>query len=273
MIIQLAEPYLLVETRHGPMLVNRHDIYIGRALIDYGEYSELETRLLVQLIKDTRTVVEVGANIGSQTVPLAAAARGAGADLIALEPQPFLFQNLCANLALNAVPNVLAWPMACGAQPGVLGFSRPDYHQPGNFGSVSMQADVSAADIEVPCIRLDDILKNKDVQLMKIDVEGFELQVLAGARETILRSRPTIYVENDRVDNSGALIEHLWELDYRLWWHVTPLFNPENFRGNADNLYPGISSFNMICFPRESGMNVIDSDEIKDSSAHPFIAR
>ncbi|WP_235215165.1 MULTISPECIES: FkbM family methyltransferase [Burkholderia] len=273
MIIQLAEPYLLVETRHGPMLVNRHDIYIGNALIDYGEYSELETQFLLQLIRRPGTIVEVGANIGSQTVPLAAAAKAVGADVVALEPQPFVFQNLCANLALNAISNVTAWPMACGSEPGTLGFTLPDYHRAGNFGAVSMQPGVSATRVEVPCIRLDDMLSKKEVQLMKIDVEGFELHVLAGARQTIMRSRPAIYIENDRADNSRALIEYLWELDYRLWWHITPLFNPDNFRSNTNNRYPGISAFNMIGFPRDSDMKVIDAEEIRNSGDYPLVAR
>ena len=38
-----------------------------------------------------------------------------------------------------------------------------------------------------------------------------------------------LYVENDRPEKSHDLIEWLWKKDYRLWWHLTPLFNPDNF--------------------------------------------
>ncbi|MBO2969087.1 FkbM family methyltransferase [Burkholderia pseudomallei] len=55
------------------------------------------------------------------------------------------------------------------------------------------------------------------VRLLKIDVEGFELQVLQGAQKTLAKHRPVLYVENDRVELSSVLIEFLWGQGYRLW--------------------------------------------------------
>lgn len=69
-----------------------------------------------------------------------------------------------------------------------------------------------------------------DVRLLKVDVEGSELQVLQGAQETLAKSRPVLYVENAQVDQSPALIEYLWKQGYRLWWHISSLFNPQNYR-------------------------------------------
>jgi len=51
--VQPADPYVLVDTRYGPMLANRHDWFIGNALIQYGEYSEIETHLLLQLVRQS----------------------------------------------------------------------------------------------------------------------------------------------------------------------------------------------------------------------------
>ena len=265
-----ADPYILVDTRHGTMLANRFDEYVGQALIQYGEYAELETQLLVQCIDGTGTVVEVGANIGSQTVPLAKAAKAAGADLMAFEPQPFVFQNLCANLALNATDNAAAWPFACAAQPGTVWLPAPDYRRAGNFGAVSARAQPLTNGIEVPCVRLDDMTRGRTVRLLKVDVEGFELQVLQGSEGILAHDRPLLYVENDRVAHSRALIEFLWERGYWLYWHVSPLFNPDNFRGNAQNRYPQICSFNMLGVPRESGLVLRGFEKIVDAAAHPL---
>ncbi|WP_205962428.1 FkbM family methyltransferase [Paraburkholderia phosphatilytica] len=268
-----ADPYVLVDTRHGTMLANRHDEYVGQALIQYGEYAELETQLLLQCANRPGTVVEVGANIGSQTVPLAKAAKAAGADVVAFEPQPFLFQNLCANLALNAVDNVTAWPFACAAQEGTVWFQHPNYQRTGNFGAVSVHEQALENGVQVPCVRLDDRVRERTVQLLKVDVEGFELQVLQGAREVLANHRPLLYVENDRVANSAALIQHLWGQGYRLWWHITPLFNPQNFRGNAENRYSNLCSVNMLGVPKESSLVLKGFEEIVDANVHPFTAR
>jgi hypothetical protein len=92
----------------------------------------------------------------------------------------------------------------------------------------------------VPCIRLDDLVPTAAVGLIKIDVEGYELQVLEGSSDIIARSNPVLYVENDRVNQSPQLIQWLFDHDYQLWWHLPPLFNPENFFEVKENIYPKI---------------------------------
>jgi hypothetical protein len=65
--------------------------------------------------------------------------------------------------------------------------------------------------------------------LVKIDVERMEREVIEGVRALIERSRPFLYIENDRVEESAALISLIQDCGYRLWWHIPPLFNPDNF--------------------------------------------
>jgi hypothetical protein len=102
----------------------------------------------------------------------------------------------------------------------------------------------------VRCEPLDDLLRDfAQVDFIKIDVEGMEQHVLTGARGVIARFKPVLYVENDRQGSSRALIEMVHALGYRAWWHIPPLFNPDNYYRNAHDLYPGICSFNMICVP------------------------
>jgi len=255
-IIDVAAPFKLVRARHGWMLVNPNDAYMGQAVIEYGECCEIEVEFLVRWMSARPgLVLEVGANIGTHTVPMAKALATQGRQLVAFEPQPFIFQNLCANLALNALGNVIAWPNACADRAGTLYFSRPDYSAGGNFGGISMTTAPEPGDIAVPCIALDSIVATETpVALMKIDVEGFELAVLQGAEKTIDRSRPVLYVENDRLEQSEQLIAWLWSKQYRLWWHAPLLFNPDNFFGNDNDLYKRVASFNMLCLPKELGL-------------------
>ena len=126
------------------------------------------------------------------------------------------------------------------------------------------------AEVQVPCVRLDDMTDGAQVGLMKIDVEGFELNVLKGATSVIQRCRPIIYVENDRVDRSRDLIEWLWATGYKLWWHTPMLFNPNNFFGVTEDLYPGVASFNMLAIPSERAGEIPELPLITDSSFHPL---
>jgi FkbM family methyltransferase len=272
--LNLTPPYCLVQSRHGLMLANVNDIYMGAAIATYGECNELELAILVALAQYNGLVVEVGANMGIHTVPLAQTLRQQGRQLVAFEPQPVVFQQLCANLALNGLMNVTAWPFACGEKPGTVTFPRPDYLKAGNFGGVSMSSSAHVAGegcLQAPCVRLDDMLEHEHVGLLKIDVEGFELRVLKGSRALIRRSRPLLYVENDRVENSQELIEWLWGAGYNLWWHTPPLFNPQNFFGVTRDLYGNIASFNMLGVPREVKLAVPGPlVRVEDSSYHPL---
>jgi FkbM family methyltransferase len=123
--------------------------------------------------------------------------------MLAFEPQPVIFQNMCANLALNAIGNVTAWPSACGDRAGTLWFAQPTTRPGGNFGGVSMSREPLPNGVAIPCIELDEIFGAETVSLMKIDVEGFELAVLEGAEVIIERCRPVLYVENDRPEKVG----------------------------------------------------------------------
>lgn len=245
-----------LQTRHGPMLALAGDRYITGSLELYGEFSQGEWELFAQVVKPGMTVVEVGANIGSHSVALARACFPG--PLYLFEPQQRVFQILCANLALNGIGNAIAYPEACSDQAGQVVVPPLDYGAALNFGGVSVQAD--AKDLQgmrVRAIPLD-TLDLAACHVLKIDVEGFEVQVVRGAAETIRKFRPVLYVENDRAALQQELITLIAGMDYRLYWHTPPLFRPDNFNGCAENAFPGIVSVNMLCIPAERGTVVQD---------------
>ena len=97
------------------------------------------------------------------------------------------------------------------------------------------------------------------------------LAALQGAQATLTRGRPTIFVENDRLDHSQALIDWWWSKQYRLWGHLSPLFNPDNFFGRAENLYGGLLSCNMLALPRELELDITGFTEVTDATAHALM--
>jgi FkbM family methyltransferase len=188
--------------RHGPMLFNRHDRYIGASLRRYGEFSPGETRLFAQLVGPGATVVEVGANIGAHTVPLSRMV-GPGGAVHAFEPQRLVFQTLCANLALNSCANVHAHHAAVGNADGEIAvpFLPPD--QLANFGGLSLLGASSGA--RVP-LRTLDSLGLAACALIKLDLEGMEIEALQGGAALVDRLRPLLYVENDREAQAQVLV-------------------------------------------------------------------
>lgn len=253
-----AGPNRLVRSRFGPMLVNGNDKYVGRSLIEYGEFSYPESEFFAQILRAGQVVVEAGANIGAHTIQLARLVGDTGT-VLAFEPQRFVFQLLCANLALNQLTNVLPNFAAVGEASGQISVPDLDPRTEQNFGGVGLRE--MPGEIVVPLVAIDDLGLHQ-CHLIKADVEGMEKEVLVGARETIERLRPILFVENDRPEHSFALLKTMLELDYRLWWHASYLFNPDNFNGNGRDLFPGLVSCNVVGVPRERVCEMTGMKEI-----------
>ncbi len=237
--------------RYGKMTYLPHDRYIGRSLQVYGEYSEMEMVLMQHLVRPSDTVLDVGANIGVFTAGLARAVSAMGA-VHAFEPQPAIHELLSLNISQNNLRQVTPHKKAAGAAAGTIRVPPRDYDSVGNFGGVSLGGELGE---EVPVITIDSLQLGR-LRLMKIDVEGMEIDVLRGAEATIRRCEPAIYVENDRDQLSEKLIAHIFGLEYRLWWCVTPMFNPDNFFRHAEDVFGNVWSCNMIGLPRTAGVSL-----------------
>jgi len=255
----------IVMGRHGPMLYNRHDQYVGDSLRKYGEFSDGEAELFRKIISAGATVIEGGANIGAHTVELSRLVGPQGM-VLAFEPQRIVFQTLCANLALASCANVHAFQCGVGAAPGeiIVPFLPPD--QPANFGGLSL---LGAAVGEKTPLRTIDEFDLTACHLIKLDVEGMEVEALKGAAATVRAHRPLMYVENDRRERARELVALLLSWDYRLYWHTPPLFSPTNFAGDAENIFGNISSHNVLCVPRERDLTVNGAPEITAEALKP----
>ena len=196
--------------RYGKMEYLPNDIYQGRALGIYGEWAEGEMAIFREVLRPGDVAADVGANIGSLTLGMAQVVGPNGA-VHAFEPQPELYEILCRNIALNGLAHVVAHREAAGAAPGAIRVPAADYDKPGNFGGVALGGEQGA---EVRVVTIDSLGLPR-LRLLKADVEGMEADVLAGARETIQRLSPALYVENDRPDKSEALIALILDLGYR----------------------------------------------------------
>ncbi len=242
--------------RFGKIMYNVLDLYVGKSLKLYGEYSPGESALFSDILQPGDVVVEVGANIGAHTIRLAQLV-GKEGKVIAFEPQRLCFQLLNGNVAINSLTNVYTYQKCVGASEGsviVPELSPDEIH---NWGGVSLENASRDKGERVERIILDSLNLAK-CKLLKIDVEGMELQVLQGAVKLLDKCQPLIYMEVDREDKKANLTTFLCERGYKIYEHNPPLYSDNNYFSNPHNEFTlhgaQIVSFNALCVPL--GMNL-----------------
>jgi FkbM family methyltransferase len=250
-------PVEICKYKHGRLLYLPHDIYMGRMLRDYGEYSEGEVLLFRQIVRPGDIVVEVGAHIGCHTVPLAQMAGPSGI-VFAFEPQLKIYLMLCGNIALNDLNNVRPLNLAVGMTEGSAVIPIVDYNSAAaNFGGISLRAEGEGQRAQM--VSLDAMAESfPSLRLLKADVEGMEYEALSGARKLIDRTRPFNYFENDRPADSERLIGGVLNGGYRLNEHKPLYVTAPDRAHDLKNLV----SLNVLGIPAEMKLAVSGLREI-----------
>lgn len=238
--------------RHGRILFNDRDTWIGKSLGYYGEFSEHEVRLFEALVHPGDTVFDVGANIGAFTLPLARMV-GMEGSVVAVEPERMNYYTLCANVALNNFSHVLCLNCCASDEEGSMLVPDLERNREQNFGGLELgEIKEDANGHRVAVITLDGLNSGcRSLGLIKIDVEGMEERVLRGAVNTIRKYRPFLYVENDRQEKSQSLVKYIKSMGYKMLDHRPPLWNPENFAKKRTNIFDTVVSANLFCHPKE----------------------
>ena len=248
-----------INSRHGIFNFCNSDLLIGRSLIEYGEFSEIEFSAMNKFIKDGDIILEIGANIGCFTIPYSKKV-GSNGKVYAFEPQKFIFNLLKKNIECNELKNVQIFNNAIGSTNSILELNDFDYSQPGNFGGIGLKEDYDnsyCAKIKgikknkIKTLTLDNFLNLKKCNFLKIDVELMELSVLEGARDFINKFKPIIWIENHR-DYPNYLNKHLLKINYKPFWAATMLFNPDNYFLNENNYYVNTQTINTLAIPKEN---------------------
>ena len=153
-----------------------------------GCYEPLNTWRFRKLLAPGMTVIDVGANIGYFTL-LAARCVGPWGRVIAIEPHPVNHALLSATVAENQLAQVTTLQIGLAERTGVGQISMADQAKfPNRTATMVYEQEPSAVPVPVRC--LDDCVKEweiKSIDLLKIDVDGFETRIIAGAQETLRR--------------------------------------------------------------------------------------
>ncbi|WP_417231882.1 FkbM family methyltransferase [Brevundimonas sp.] len=195
------------------------DDLVGRTLLEHGNFDRQRTDLVARranALGGGRVVVEIGANIGTQTVYFLATGHFDSA--VCLEPDPANVRLLETNLHLNRLDRkVTLLPVGAGDREGVLHLRR----DAGNSGGSTLRSEQVSAnvatDILVPVVTMDSLVGNGTIDpdtvgLLWIDAEGFEEEIFAGCRILIDRRVPmafefsTAFYNPEKIDRIVDLI-------------------------------------------------------------------
>jgi FkbM family methyltransferase len=178
------------------------DNYIEWAILSTGTYEDEINKLIRISLKKGGNALDIGGNIGLQSIRMSQCAGDTG-KVYSFEPLDYLREKFKANTLLNKTTNITLFPFALSDKEGEANFAiDPAAWNQGTFslGRAGEGTDRQQVRIKVA----DDISEIRDLDsldLIKIDVEGFEYQVLRGLKNTIQRHQPRIIFEYD---------EHYW---------------------------------------------------------------
>ena len=168
--------------------------------------------LIQRQVPRNATVIDVGANIGLSTILLARMTER----VIAFEPSPPNVAFLRRNLERNGLTNVDVRAVAASSEPGTLRFHVAQFGAGSHVVAVGHVSGGIVSTVDVPAVTLDEV-DLPIVAFIKIDAEGHEPDVLAGARRLLAKDRPLIYTEVNiwclsafAGHSPGALVRTLW---------------------------------------------------------------
>ena len=206
----------------GRFFIDDPSDMIKQVIVAGYAWERHQAELFEEHVEPGSVAVEVGAHIGSHTVSLARLV-GPWGRVYAFEPQRKIYRELYHNLALNGLTNVVPLRYAIGN--GGTRIIEMNPATPGNEGGTGVGAGGDRAEL-----RSLDSFGFERVSLLKIDVEHYENEVLAGAVDTIRRNRPVILIEimggEDYETAPPAVVERIhgtWARLERLGYTVKPV--------------------------------------------------
>jgi FkbM family methyltransferase len=222
------------------------DILFG-GFLHLGESNPLEMHVLRRILRPNDVVIDAGANVGWYALN-AAQVVGSGGQVCAFEPNPAVADWASENCRLNHLTNVRIEKIALADKVGRLEFYIGD-----NFGSlvqrVARLASRNMKRMNVSVTTIDAYAKRvhiKKIRLIKVDVEGKDLEVLQGARQTLRRHHPYLIVEvfglswDTDAGRDKKILAYLKKLGYHAYAFVQgglQSYNPRSGQPQIINLF------------------------------------
>ncbi len=216
--------YRIVESQsQGKFYVDGSD-YIKNTLASNRTWEPQIVGLIRKYVKPGTVVIDIGAHIGTHAITMSQSVKEGV--VIAFEPQAKIHRELVMNLRLNRCDNVLRVQSAVGEKDG-FAYLEPLRSYNEGYRSISSKRPME----KVPLVTLDSFGLTS-VSFIKIDVESYELEVLQGAYETIMKNKPVMIIEigggkareqEENIDSKKHLADVIGMLENVFHYQVTPI--------------------------------------------------
>jgi FkbM family methyltransferase len=216
---------IALASRYGNFMMDKFDEQQPAHIQAHGIphiYEEIDfvTNIVDKLPEDS-VFVDVGGNIGLFSIPVAKKLSEKNGKVYTFEAQRIFYYMLAGNVALNNLTNMYAYNLAVSDKEEWLQIPLVDYFSKNDFGTVTFK-DTPSVDgtfigqDKVKTVVLDNLGLNR-LDMMKIDVEGMEMNVLQGAKQSILKFKPLIFIEYFLAKPEDGLQEFFVDLGYNIF--------------------------------------------------------
>lgn len=227
----------VADSKYGRFIFFRNDDPIGACLHYYGEWAQQEMDLFDLFLSEDSNVIDVGANIGTHSVYFSKkCSRGT---VFAIEPQLYISEILSTNLLFNGCFNVIPVRAACSSEEKEIRILNidPFHGQKVNYGEYKLE-DQKDKGVLTNCITLNSFTKyGIPIHLVKLDVEGLEVDVINGAKKLLFKFKPMLYIEFNNKDGNDELLNLIYSLDYIPYWHIYTKHNLNNHNKQSKNIW------------------------------------
>lgn len=246
-VLNLPFPMIPVKEHH--LQVSSSDMGISRALFLYGDREQQFAYLLDKLVKPGMTVLDIGANLGFYVLKEAHLLKGSG-KIFAAEPSPFNIELLKKNITSNGLDHIAtALHLGFGEKTGTETMYLSKCTNLNSFvqnmsENEFQKRQLTNETIEMKMTCLDDfITQYGNVDLLRMDIEGYEVEVLRGARKAIAEGRfrgiITLETHLPQYNEQHSLrneLQFLFDNGYKILYLTSNKEPAESFR--LFNLFP-----------------------------------
>jgi len=237
--LDLTNKVVEVNGYHLSLLPNDDGISTELAL--FNSHEPLNTKLLAQNLKKGMVCFDIGANIGYYTL-LESKIVGAEGKVIAIEPSPINFKQLQKNIQNEKVTNVELYQMAGGNQNGTIKFLLDSHSNLSRIVLDEENPKTLDETVDVPIKKLDSFIDEfsiKKLDFIRMDVEGYEFNILEGMQNSIKKFRPMIQIEVHTGilghKKTQKLLEWLLSTKYEVIYYITRQLDCPTI-GNMDDV-------------------------------------